>query len=36
MTNKGYEEVNKFFDKKKSAFISDVEYEVKELLEEYL
>lgn len=34
--SKGYEEVNKFFDKKKSAFISDVEYEVKELLEEYL
>ena len=34
--SKGSEEVNKFFDKKKSAFISDVEYEVKELLEEYL
>jgi len=32
----GYRTVNKFFQNKKSAFISDVESEVKELLEEYL
>ena len=32
----GYKIVNEFFEKKKSAFITETETEVKELLEEYL
>ena len=34
--SEGYKIVNEFFEKKKSAFITETETEVKELLEEYL